>query len=72
MAAEDASQLLEIEGLREEAFTARTEAQFNRASDELLRRADEAASSPEDRLLRAIEWGAALRPGPVPGDARRL
>lgn len=51
----DARQLAEIEGLRNEAFTATDDRRAELAATELLMRADEAASSPEDRLLRALE-----------------
>jgi hypothetical protein len=48
-------QLDEITGLRDEALHETDEGRIQRIADELVSRADEAASMPEDRLLAAIE-----------------
>jgi len=49
------NQLDEITGLRDEALGETDERRIGLLADELVRRADEAASVPEDRLLAAIE-----------------
>jgi hypothetical protein len=51
----DKSQLIEIEGLRDEALRSTSSGRAELAVGELLRVTDMAAASPEDRLLKALE-----------------